>query len=82
MIYDIDKNEWIDPEISHYAPKWNHVGIICYSIPPWKYFIFGGSTGSFDEGGERTTSRFSDDCYVIDIEGVKDSINWTKVEPE
>lgn len=54
MVYDILKNEWIDPEISHEIPKWNHVGIICLSIPSWKYFIFGGSKGSFEEGGKRT----------------------------
>lgn len=56
LIYDIIKNEWFEPEISHHIPKWNHVGIICHSIPSWKYFVFGGSIGSFEEGGKRTDS--------------------------
>lgn len=82
MIYDINKNEWQDPEITHEIPKWNHVGVICHSIPSWKYFIFGGSKGSFEEGGERTTSKFEDSTFVIDIEGIKDSCDWHPVRPE
>jgi dynein heavy chain len=37
------------------------------SIPSWKYFIFGGSVGSFEEGGNRTNSRFVDDSWVLDV---------------
>jgi len=50
MIYNIDKDEWIDPELTHEIPKWNTCGIMAFSIPSWKYFIFGGSVGSFEEG--------------------------------
>jgi dynein heavy chain len=56
MIYDINADEWQDPEIAHEIPKWNMCGIIAPSIPTWKYFIFGGSCGSFEEGGNRTSS--------------------------
>ena len=45
MIYDIEKNEYIDPEVVHESPKWNHSAVLAPSIPSWKYFIFGGSVG-------------------------------------
>lgn len=68
MIYDIEKNEWVDPEISHESPKWNFNAILAPSIPSWKYFIFGGSIGSFEEGGNRTTSRYVEDTFYLDID--------------
>lgn len=37
------------------------------AIPSWKYFIFGGSIGNFEEGGNRTTSKMSDECFVLDL---------------
>lgn len=37
------------------------------SIPSWKYFIFGGSVGSFDEGSNRTISKFVKDSYYFDV---------------
>lgn len=37
------------------------------SIPSWKYFIFGGSVGSFEEGGNRTVSRYVNDTYYFDV---------------
>lgn len=80
MIYEIDKNEWKDPELSHEIPRWNHSAIMAPSIPSWKYFIFGGSTGSFEEGGNRTTSKFTNDVFYLDV----DSFEWRQVslEPE
>jgi len=50
------------------------------SIPSWKYFIFGGSVGSFEEGGNRTISRFVEDTFYLDI----DFLEWKNVnlEPE
>ena len=78
MIYDIEKNEYFDPEVVHETPKWNHSAILAPSIPSWKYFIFGGSVGSFEEGGNRTTSRLSESVYVLDI----DSLHWEGVALE
>lgn len=68
MIYDVDKNQWIDSEISHEQPKWNLTAVLAPSIPSWKYFIFGGSVGSFEEGGNRTISRYVDDSFYFDID--------------
>lgn len=71
MIFDIEKRQWIDPEISHEVPKWNLTGIMVPSIPSWKYFIFGGSVGTFEEGGNRTGSRITDDTFVLDVDTKK-----------
>lgn len=78
MIFDIEKKQWIDPEISHEFPKWNLTGIMVPSIPSWKYFIFGGSIGTFEEGGNRTASRITDDSYVLDV----DTKKWQPVQLE
>jgi dynein heavy chain len=69
---------WIDPEISHETPKWNLTGIMVPSIPSWKYFIFGGSVGTFEDGGNRTGSRIVDDAFVLDV----DTKKWQSVQLE
>lgn len=75
MIYDIVKNEWFDPEISHEQPKWNLAAIMAPSIPSWKYFVFGGSVGQFEEGGNRTISRSVNDSFYLDV----DNTEWKNV---
>ena len=71
FIYDIKNNTWVDPELSHETPRWNHVAIMVSAIPSWKYFIFGGQTGNFEEGGNRTVSTLSDMSYVLDMKSMK-----------
>jgi len=78
MIYDIEKKLWTDPEISHETPKWNSTGVMVPCIPSWKYFIFGGSVGQFEEGGNRTGSRIVDDSFFLDVEMRK----WLPVQLE
>jgi len=78
MIYDIEKDEWIDPEIAHEIPKWNMSGIMAPSIPSWKYFVFAGSVGSFEEGGNRTNSRYVDDSFFLDV----DTLSWNSINLE
>lgn len=34
------------------------------AIPSNKFFIFGGSYGNFEEGGNRTGSKISNDMYI------------------
>lgn len=48
------------------------------SIPSWKYFIFGGSQGQFEDGGNRTTSRYVEDTFYLDI----DVLEWKNVDLE
>lgn len=67
FIFDISKNTWVDAEVNHDIPRWYHSGVIARAIPSWKYFIFGGSTGNFEEGGNRTVSKMSDETFCLDI---------------
>ncbi len=78
IIYDIEKDEWVDPELTHEIPKWNVGGIMTPSIPSWKYFIFGGSVGQFEDGGNRANSKYVDDSWVLDIDG----LYWSVVSLE
>lgn len=77
MIYDILKDEWTDPEISHEISKWNMAAVLAPSIPSWKYFIFGGGTGNFYEGNNRTVSKMVNEVYFLDI----DPLEWNRVHP-
>lgn len=80
-MYNIETNTWIDPEVSHEVPRWYHTGMMVPAIPKWKYFTFGGSTGNFEEGGNRTVSKMSDEAYYLDIENEK-SMNWYGIKIE
>jgi len=74
-LYDINNNVWVDPELSHEIPRWYHSAICVPAIPSWKYFVFGGSIGNFEEGGNRTTSKMTDEAYVLDIPDIK-NMKW------
>jgi len=45
------------------------------SIPSWKYFIFGGSVGSFEERGNRTISKTVNDTFYLDV----DYMEWKSI---
>jgi len=45
------------------------------SIPSWKYFIFGGSVGSFEERGNRSVSKVVNDAFYLDV----DYMEWKNV---
>ena len=71
FIYDIKGNKWIDAEISHEIPRWNFNSVMVKAIPSWKFFVFGGSVGSFVEGHARNLGRFSDDLFFFDVDHKK-----------
>jgi len=66
-IYKIEENEWIDPEFDYDIPRWNHAAHMYKHPPSWKYFVFGGSTGTFDESEPRTLGSFTDTLHVFDV---------------
>jgi hypothetical protein len=75
-IYNVTDNEWIEPEFMYDIPRWNHADFM-YAYPPhWKYFVFGGSTGIFEEGVDRNLGSFTNKLHVFDVEGD----NWTGKE--
>lgn len=68
FIFNIETKTWDDPEVNHEIPKWNLGGIMAPSIPSWKYFIFGGTVGNFFEGSNRTSTKFSDDTWYLEVD--------------
>lgn len=67
FIYDADKNEWMEVDIPFDTPRWNMTAIMVPALPTWKFFIFGGSQGYFDEGADRNFGSFSDETLFLDI---------------
>lgn len=78
FIYDFETETWSDPEINHEISKWNMSAILAPSIPSWKYFIFGGSSGNFFEGSNRTGTKYENCLWYLDI----DYLNWVPVKLE
>ena len=78
FIYDLDTETWEDPEVNHEIPKWNLQGCLAPSIPSWKYFIFGGCSGNFFEGSNRTGSKYNNDSWFLDI----DPLEWVPIALE
>ena len=54
IIFDLNTNEWSDPDIYNDVSGWNHSAIMVEAIPSFKYFIFGGESTNFNEGQTRT----------------------------
>jgi dynein heavy chain len=76
--FDLETNEWYDPEIYNEIPRWNFCSVMVEAIPSWKYFIFGGECGSFPEGGARKFGTFTNTSCVLDI----DTMSWMTVKTE
>lgn len=45
------------------------------AIPSWKYFIFGGETGDFQEGGPRNFGSYVNSACFLDIE----TMHWSPI---
>lgn len=45
------------------------------AIPSWKYFIFGGETGDFQEGGPRHFGTCANTACFLDIE----TMHWQTI---
>jgi len=74
----LDKCEWSDPDIYNEIPRWNHSAIMVEAIPSWKYFIFGGETGDFPDGGPRRFGHCVNTACYLDIE----TMHWTTIQLE
>jgi dynein heavy chain len=78
ILFDLDTQEWSDPDIYNDVPRWNHSAIMIYAIPSWKYFIFGGESGEFPEGGPRNFGKCTNSACYLDIE----TMHWTTMVME
>merc|ERR1711957_779300 len=72
MRYDIEKEEWSNTNlIDESFFVWNHCAIEVEAVPSWKYFIYGGSTGAFDETKSRERQKCHSNIYVGDLDNQK-----------
>jgi dynein heavy chain len=78
ILFDLDTQEWTDPDIYNEVPRWNHSAIMVEAIPSWKYFIFGGESGDFPEGGPRNFGNCVNSSCYLDIE----TMHWTTMAME
>jgi len=78
IIFDMNTNEWSDPDIYNDVSRWNHSAIMVEAIPTWKYFIFGGESTNFNEGQARTFGEYVNSACYLDI----GSMNWAEIKPE
>lgn len=78
--FDVESGEWYEPEIggTDIVPRWNHSAIMVEAIPSWKYFIFGGETGDFMEGGPRAFGDYQNISRFLDIE----TMAWQSITTE
>lgn len=57
--FNVETNDWWEPDTGGQTiPLWNHSAILVQAIPSAKYFIFGGESANFPEGGPRGFGEF------------------------
>lgn len=78
IVFDMNTNEWTDPDIYNDVSRWNHSAIMVEAIPTWKYFIFGGESTNFNEGQARTFGAYVNSSCFLDI----GTMNWSEIKPE
>lgn len=72
LAYKFDKKEWVGADISvEDVYRWNHCGIEVEAVPSWKYFVYAGSSGQFDETKPRERGVARNDVYVFDLDSKK-----------
>ena len=79
--YDTAIGEWWEPEVNgqDIVPVWNHSACLVQAIPSAKYFVFGGESTAFPEGGPRGFGEYSNHIRYLDT---ADSFKWSKVTTE
>lgn len=67
--FSLSKLEWTNFGVSGNEDKyrWNHCGVDVESLPAWKYFVFGGSTGFADDTKPRERGNVLNDVLFMDL---------------
>lgn len=66
--FDLNEKQWNTFGIDNDLPcRWNHCAVDVESLPSWKYFIFGGSTGIPDDNKPRERGEVNNDVIYVDI---------------
>lgn len=71
--FDLETEEWSDPDIFNGIHRWNHCSILVEAIPTWKFFIFGGECAEYNEGNPRTFGEYQNTSCYLDLGTYK----WT-----
>jgi len=64
LILDTEKQEWLEIEATSNLAKWNHCSAMVEAIPHWRFFVFGGSETSYQEGEKRAPGKFSNNVLT------------------
>jgi len=65
MIFNLQTQEWSDPDIYNEIHRWNHCSVLVEAIPTWKFFIFGGECAEYNEGNPRAFGEYvNSSCYL------------------
>ena len=60
--------------------RWNHCGVDVESLPAYKYFVFGGSTGIADESKPRERGTQLNDLIYMDLAPDKEEVAPVKLD--
>lgn len=82
FIYDIEKNSWSEVNVNFDSPRWNHSAVVVPALPLPKLFIFGGSTGFFEEGAPRNFGSLTNIVMYFDILDNMDNIKLKRLALE
>jgi len=67
LIFDMNNQEWSDPDIYNHTPRWNHCSVLVEAIPTWKFFIFGGECAEYNEGAARSFGEYMNSSCFLDL---------------
>ena len=67
-LFNMTTREWTIPDIFNETPRWNFTAVMVEAISSWRYFIFGGETGDFLDGGPRRFGYTVNSSCVLDID--------------
>lgn len=66
--YNFKSGEWLNfGNVTDDICRWNHSGVDVESLPNWKYFVFGGSTGYVDDTKPRERGTVMNDVIYMDL---------------
>jgi dynein heavy chain, axonemal len=67
--FDVETKEWYEPDVyGQTIPTWNHSAVLVQAIPSAKYFVFGGESANFPEGGPRGFGDYMNTVRYLDTE--------------
>jgi len=81
-IFDAEKKEWTELDTNMEIPRWNHCTTIVPALPKSKIFIFGGSTGYFEEGAPRNFGNMTESILFMEVTDELKNGAYFKCNPE